>query len=283
MRNGVVDMQKFLVFQLYGPLASWGEVAVGGERPAAAHPGRSAILGLLAAAAGIRRHEEEEHQALEQAFGMAVCVESSGTFVNDYHTAQVPPQAALKKHPAKTRRDELLALAAYQKDNPKTSGTILSNRAYRCDALYQIALWKRQEGSLTLEQAGGYLACPNFTLYLGRKSCPPALPLQPQLVEAENLVAAFNKADLTSPQEFVQSLQQGSSRPKADRTRHLFRKQPVTLFWDSAEGVESGVPAQETFVRRDAVLSRKRWQFEERKEHHAPWPQEPPQPQQEGS
>ena len=280
-------MRTFLVFQLYGPLCSWGDIAVGGERPAAAHPGRSAVLGLLAAAAGIRRHEEEQHQALEQAFGMAVRMESSGTFLNDYHTAQVPPQAACKKHPTVTRRDELLALAAYQQDNPKTSGTILSNRAYRCDALYQVALWQRQEGSLialTLEQAKAYLASPNFTLYLGRKSCPPALPLQAQLIDAENLVAAFSKANLTSPQEFAQILRGESSRAQGGRIKNLFRKQPVTLFWDNdgEQGVESGVPAQETFVRRDAVLSRKRWQFEERQEHHAPWPQEPP-PQQEGS
>ncbi|MCI5167420.1 MAG: type I-E CRISPR-associated protein Cas5/CasD, partial [Candidatus Electrothrix sp. GM3_4] len=157
MRNGVVDMQKFLLFQLYGPLASWGEVAVGGERPVASHPGRSAILGMLAAAAGIRRDKEEQHRDLEQSFGMAVRMESAGTLLNDYHTTQVPPQVALKKHPAMTRRDELSALAAYQKDTPKTSGTILSNRAYRCDALCQIALWKRQDSSLSLDQAKEYL------------------------------------------------------------------------------------------------------------------------------
>ncbi|MCI5211471.1 MAG: type I-E CRISPR-associated protein Cas5/CasD [Candidatus Electrothrix sp. ATG2] len=113
MRNGVATMQKFLVFQLYGPLASWGGVAVGGERPVAPHPGRSAILGMLAAAAGIRRDQEEQHQALEQSFGMAVRMETAGSSLNDYHTAQVPPQAALKKHPAITRRDELSTYAVF--------------------------------------------------------------------------------------------------------------------------------------------------------------------------
>ncbi len=243
---------------------------MGGERPTASHPGRSAILGMLAAAAGIRRDKEEQHRDLEQSFGMAVRMESAGTLLNDYHTTQVPPQAALKKHPAMTRRDELLALAAYQKDTPKTSGTILSNRAYRCDALCQIALWKRQGSSLSLDQAKEYLNRPNFTLCLGRKSCPPALPLQAHIVEAATLVDAYLAAEFISFQEFLRIIGiKGVNLKKGHR---------AALFWDGdgggEEGVKIGVPAQETFVRRDAVLSRQRWQFEERQEHHASWPQQ---------
>ncbi len=47
--------------QLYGPLAAWGEQAVGGVRRSATHPSKSAILGLCAAAQGIRRDEETAH------------------------------------------------------------------------------------------------------------------------------------------------------------------------------------------------------------------------------
>ena len=39
-----------LIFQLYGPLASWGAPAVGETRPSSDHPGRAALLGLLASA-----------------------------------------------------------------------------------------------------------------------------------------------------------------------------------------------------------------------------------------
>nr|WP_284509571.1 CRISPR-associated protein Cas5 [Salinivibrio costicola] len=48
-------MRDYLVFRLYGPLASWGEPAVGGDRPTSAYPSRSAVLGLLGAALGIKR------------------------------------------------------------------------------------------------------------------------------------------------------------------------------------------------------------------------------------
>lgn len=161
---------------------------------------RSAILGMLAAAAGIRRDEEAKHLALEQGYGMAVRMESAGTFLKDYHTTQVPPQVAMKKHPGVTRRDELMALSSYQKTNPKTSGTILSNRAYRCDGLYQIALWEREQENTPfgLYHLIDCLNHPRFVLYLGRKSCPLALPLQPHIVESATVVDAYEQAKFIS-------------------------------------------------------------------------------------
>ena len=57
-------MNAYLVFRLYGPLASWGMPAVGGDRPTAAQPTRSALLGLLAAGLGIKRDKEYALQAL---------------------------------------------------------------------------------------------------------------------------------------------------------------------------------------------------------------------------
>ena len=125
-------MKQFLLFQLYGPMAAWGEIAVGEERPSAGHPSKSAILGLLAAAKGLRRDEENAHLEMERGYGIAVQALSIGTYLRDYHTTQVPPQTALKAFPRATRRDELVALSAYNRAIEKSSGTILSSRAYRC-------------------------------------------------------------------------------------------------------------------------------------------------------
>ena len=38
-------MKDYLVFRLYGPMASWGQAAVGGDRPTDIQPSRSAVLG----------------------------------------------------------------------------------------------------------------------------------------------------------------------------------------------------------------------------------------------
>jgi len=75
-------VRDYLVFQLYGPLASWGDIAVGETRPSALTPSRSAILGLLAAALGLKRPDtakseperedwEQAHAALAQGYGLA--------------------------------------------------------------------------------------------------------------------------------------------------------------------------------------------------------------------
>ena len=50
-------MTEVLCLTLRGPLASWGEIAVGRVRPSGDKPTRSALLGLLAGMLGIRRDE----------------------------------------------------------------------------------------------------------------------------------------------------------------------------------------------------------------------------------
>jgi len=44
------------------------------------------------------------------------------------------------------------------------------------------------------------------------------------------------------------------------------------LYWES--GTEAGLAAHHTFERRDVPLSRRRWQFDARREHHAPMDKE---------
>ena len=67
-------MLDFLIFQLYGQMASWGEIAVGEYRPSRDYPSKSAIIGLVAAALGITRDDEDRQLALSEALGFGVCV-----------------------------------------------------------------------------------------------------------------------------------------------------------------------------------------------------------------
>lgn len=63
---------QYLVFRLYGPMASWGEAAVGGDRPSGLAPSRSAVLGLLGAALGIKRDDASRLDALRASIGIAI-------------------------------------------------------------------------------------------------------------------------------------------------------------------------------------------------------------------
>lgn len=247
-------MHRYLVFQLYGPLVSWGEQAVGEARHSATHPSRSAVLGLLAAALGIKRPDtagkpeekedfEKQHLLLADSIGVGVKVDSAGIVLKDYHTTQVPPQNKKVRH-LFTRRDELGA---------EKLGTILSSREYRQDALYIAALWLKGKGEFcSLQDLKDALQRPVYTLYFGRKSCPPALPLNPVIVEADSLKSVLDQypRPLFSESESV-----------ADRLRGKIQ---TLYFWEACE--HSGMQEDFRTPRYDEPISRLRWQFGSREE-----------------
>ena len=70
--------------------------------------------------------------------------------------------------------------------------TVLSRREYRMDALATVALWARTSSMpYTLQEIQAALERPGYVLYLGRKSCPLALPVEPQLVSSESVTAVL--------------------------------------------------------------------------------------------
>ncbi len=235
-------MIEYLVFRLYGPMAAWGDIAVGEVRPTFMHPSKSAIMGLIAAALGIDRTDDEKHRALVENYGFAVQVNSVGTPLTDYHTVQVPSSGTGRNRQIfTTRRDEILS-------GPRQDlNTILSRRDYRMDASAIIVIWMKVPSFYTLTDFQKALCEPHYVLYLGRKSCPLSLPIQAQVVAADSVRDAINVAKF-SPLDL----------PHTDSP---------ALFWE--EGAVSGLKEQNTFVRRDVTLSRKRWQFDVRNEHHS--------------
>jgi len=98
-------MNRYLIFQLQGAMASWGEIAVGDVRHTRALPGRSALLGLLAAALGIRRDDDAALNALNAHYQFIVCAGKLSAWARDYHTVQVPREARKVRYV--TRKDEL--------------------------------------------------------------------------------------------------------------------------------------------------------------------------------
>lgn len=244
-------MKAYLLFHLYGPMASWGDTAVGEFRPSHGHPTRSAVLGLVAAALGIRRHEEDRLHALEKSCLVAVRLDAPGEVLRDYHTTQVPPEQRKVRH--YTRRDEL---------NASKLHTILSTRDYRTDAAATIALSATDSPLFQLQQMADALQRPALPLYLGRKSCPLALPLAPRIVQTNDLKAAFSAYPPVTEQlkKMTGKLHQYSQGiPLTDH---------VQYYWEEDE-TTPGIKSQMIYSRRDRLRNRKRWQFDQRREHYA--------------
>lgn len=236
----------YLIFQLQAPLSSWGETAVGEYRPTANYPSRSAIFGLLAAALGIDRVSEDGHHLLISDYSMAIGVQSLGSLLRDYHTSQVATESVLSNQPHNIRRDELIVPPEKRKDHLKT---ILSTRDYRQDATSLVAICSRKETMYSLDAIADALRKPKYVLYFGRKSCPPSLPLWPQVIEAPNALDAMN--------QYLKQL--------AMLSESLTILPLEQLIWE--DGVTAGCDVDIQVLRKDRLLSRKNWQFGDRHEY----------------
>lgn len=169
-------MQPFLVFSLAASLAAMGELAGHERRGSLVWPARSAIIGLLGAALGIRR--DGDFSALD-ALEIDVAIFDGGAVLRDFHTAETVLPTVVK---APNSRPEALHAVP-----PGKANTTITLRDYRTGVLYGVAV--RGQGLAALQTA---LAAPHFTLYLGRKSCPLAAPVGAQVVEATSVEAALS-------------------------------------------------------------------------------------------
>ena len=233
----------FLIFQLYGNLASWGDIAVGGDRPSYNHPSKSAILGLLGACLGIRREEDIIHKNMTNSYGIAICMQARGELLRDYHTIQVPK--GNKRY--YTRKDELGL-------DPLALTTILSRRDYQMDAYYLVAIWEKDKinSPFSLETLLKALKKPIFTTSLGRKSCPPCLPYFPKIFIDESLKNGC--------ENYMMLDEIDTELPKDDL---------ILWYWeDGLTDIQRGMSSEISYPRRDQIQSRQRWQFSKRMEYH---------------
>lgn len=243
---------EYLVFRLYGPMASWGEPAVGSDRPSALRPTRSALLGLVAAALGIKREEQAQHDKLNASLRFAIKQISAGVLLRDFHTAQVPSHD--RKSVLRTRKDELKG---------DKLNTVLSSRDYRSDGLWIVAVEVTDNGKWDIRQIQQALLKPKFTLYLGRKSCPLAAPLSPQLTSTDDLQAALDIAF----EPLLGSIDEDRMwLPKSERAAYYWQEGMVS-------GSLRGVSSNKVW---DEPVHRGRWQFTSRVEHSASMQREKP-------
>jgi CRISPR system Cascade subunit CasD len=173
-------MQPHLVFTLTAALGAMGDLAGHERRGTLDWPGRSAIVGLMGAALGLRRGDD--FSALDT-LAIAVAVFDPGSSLRDYHTVETVPSAAVKNA---NSRPQALRQAGKVRTN-----TTITLRDYRAGALFGVAI--RGTG---LEALLAAVERPGFTPYLGRKSCPLAAPMGPRIVQAADAENALKHVPL---------------------------------------------------------------------------------------
>jgi CRISPR system Cascade subunit CasD len=140
-----------LLLRLAGPMQSWGVQSRFSVRDTGLEPSKSGVLGLVCAAQGIDRNDDEALAHLA-ALRMGVRVDREGRLTRDYHTAL----------------RVLKAGGGLKETEPST-------RYYLADAAFLVGL----EGVdlPLLEKIQAALARPVWPLFLGRKAFVPGLPI----------------------------------------------------------------------------------------------------------
>jgi CRISPR system Cascade subunit CasD len=227
-------------------MGAFGDIAVGERRATWDVPSKSGVLGLVAAALGLKREETSRHQALDEGLGFAVRQDDAGRPLRDYHTAQAPK--ARKGRAWRTRREELEA---------DDLNTVLSERVYRLEPESTVVLWTKADGAPALTDIEAALKRPTFALYLGRKACPLGWPPRPRLVEAATVNQALVAYDALEA-EADHALRW--YRPRRWRSR------PPALWIEAGAQSDEAGPARERRQRRDGLMNRALWQFTDRTE-----------------
>lgn len=132
-----------LLLRLSAPLQAWGYESKFETRRTSREPTKSGVIGLLASALG-RSRDESVEDLCKLNFG--VRVDHEGELLHDYHTVRL-----------------------------NESKTYVTHRYYLSDAVFLVGL--ESEDEKWIQKLNNAVLNPVFPLFLGRRSCPPTLPL----------------------------------------------------------------------------------------------------------
>lgn len=144
-------MTGTLALCLDAPMQSWGLRSRFQSRDTALEPTKSGVLGLLAAALGVPREDDDRVGRLAAA-RMGVRVDREGLVERDFHTVSDVPNTEGRAH-----------------------RTVVSHRYYLADAVFLVVL--EHEDRAELRRWHDALARPEWPIYLGRKAFVPARPV----------------------------------------------------------------------------------------------------------
>ena len=162
-----------LLLRLAAPLQSWGTESKFDTRQTCREPSKSGVIGLLACALGIRREDTAALDELKN-LSFGIRVEQEGQLLMDYQT--------VKSY--KEKRDFLA--------DGEPEDAYQTYRYYLADAVFLAAV--SSEDETLIQRLSAALRRPAFPLYLGRRSCPPTLPM---ILGVRNL--SLEQALLTEP------------------------------------------------------------------------------------
>ncbi len=152
-----------LLLRLSAPIQAWGDESKYDIRGTRNEPTKSGIIGMLAAAMGYRR-DSGQIKEMASKLRLGIRVDQPGMVICDFHTARAP------------KYGKGYTLSYHDNGTPvMEKNPYVTERYYLCDACFLVGVECDDSEYLgTIEKA---LKTPKFPLFLGRRSCPPSMPL----------------------------------------------------------------------------------------------------------
>lgn len=139
-----------LLLRLAAPLQSWGSSSKFNIRTTEREPTKSGVIGMIAASLGIQRNDNPEKLKPLAKLKFGVRVEQEGKLLKDFHMV-------------------------HEIKNGKVKDSHLTERYYLSDAVF-VAGFESDDKEL-LEKIANAVQKPVYPMFLGRRSCPPTLPV----------------------------------------------------------------------------------------------------------
>ena len=160
---------------LDGPMQSWGASSRFTRRETEAFPTKSALLGLLAAAAGIDKHSSDEAEKLAPFSALRLTVyrlpRATGRLVgrlSDFHTVG-------GGYDARASAFDKMSIPR-KASGGASANAVITHRTYLNEARFIAAF---EGDAATIAASVRHLANPVWGVWFGRKTCLPAMPLCP--------------------------------------------------------------------------------------------------------
>ncbi len=149
--------QSYIALLLDAPLQAWGISSRFERRGTALHPSKSAVIGMIAAAMGIDKYDPTEPAQIVELAELNIMM------------ITLP-----KKNPMRRIEDFHTTEGTLRADGSHNKNCVVSRREYLVDARFGVLIKGENE---LLHRIASALQNPIWGIWLGRKSCIPALPV----------------------------------------------------------------------------------------------------------
>lgn len=178
-----------LLLRLAAPLQAWGSSSKFNIRMTEREPTKSGVIGMIAAALGIKRNEnsEELRKLAELKFGIRV--EREGKLIRDFHMVYTGDLSDSQRR--------------HKVPKSYSSDMHITERYYLSDAVF-LAVLESDDISF-LDKISEAVRKPVFPLFLGRRSCPPTLPVFIGISNDNMMTVLKTTESLTEKRKFQDS------------------------------------------------------------------------------